>query len=137
MIRITINSRDAKRTWGIVFDSSAISAIMTPPPMKSFIENASRLENGKRVITTNPKVDSRTLALTFSLYANDEDTFFERYDSFCAELEKGTLDIVLSNRPTIKYRLIYKSCKPITQYRNRLAKFSLAVEEPNPKNRGL
>lgn len=136
-MRVTINSRDAKMAWGIVFDSSAISALMTPPPMKSFIENSSRLEHGKRVITTNPKVDSRTLTLTFSLYANSEETFFERYDSFCAELKKGTLDIVLSIRPTIKYRLIYKSCKPITQYRNRLAKFSLALEEPNPENRVL
>lgn len=136
-MRVTINSRDAKLTWGIVFDSSAISALMTPAPMKDFIENSSRLEHGKRVITTNPKVSSRTLTISFSLYANDEETFFERYDSFCTELEKGTLDIVLSSRPLVKYRCIYKSCKPITQYRNRLAKFSLSLEEPNPKNRSL
>lgn len=134
---VMINNQNAKLKWGIVFDSSAISALMTPAPMKSFIENSSRLEHGKRVVATNPKVDSRTLTLSFSLYANSEETFFERYDSFCAELEKGTLDIVLSSRPLVKYRCIYKSCRPITQYRNRLAKFSLSLEEPNPKNRTL
>lgn len=123
--------------WGIVFESSAISALMTPPPMKSFIENSSRLEHGKRVVTTNPKVDSRTLTMTFSLYANDENTFFERYDSFCAELQKGTVNIILSNRPTTVYKLIYKSCKQFTQYNNRLAKFILNMEEPNPKDREL
>lgn len=132
---VTINSLDAKMKWGIVFESSAISALMTPPPMKSFIENSSRLEHGKRVVTTNPKVESRTLSLSFSLYANDEETFFNRYDSFCAELEKGTVNIMLSNRPTIVYKLIYKSCKQFTQYNNRLAKFILNLEEPNPKDR--
>lgn len=132
---VMINNQNVKLNWGIVFDSSSISALMTPAPMKDFIENASRLEHGKRVVTTNPKVESRTLSLSFSLYANDEETFFNRYDSFCAELEKGTVNIMLSNRPTIVYKLIYKSCKQFTQYNNRLAKFILNLEEPNPKDR--
>jgi hypothetical protein len=44
-----INDKDAYTTWGISMDTSSLSALMTPPPMKEFIENKSRLENGKRV----------------------------------------------------------------------------------------
>lgn len=134
-MKVTINSWDARAKWGIIFESSSISALMTPAPMKDFVENDSRMEHGKRVVTTNPRVGSRTLSLTFTLHANNEDDFFERYDSFCAELEKGTIDIVLSSRPSIVYKLIYKSCKQFTQYNNKLAKFILNLEEPNPKDR--
>lgn len=136
-MNVTINSWDAKAKWGIVFESSSISALMTPAPMKDYIENSSRLEHGKRVLTNNAKVDSRSISLTFSLYASNEDLFYERYDSFCAELEKGKINISLSNRPEIVYKLVYKSCKQFTQYNNKLAKYVLIVEEPNPKDRSL
>lgn len=135
---VTINGKDAKNTWGIVFDSSSVSALMTPAGMKDYIENSSRAEHGKRVITneTLAKVDSRSVTLTFSLHANAEDVFFTKYASFCDEIQKtGELKIVLSVQPTVAYKLLYKSCTQFTQYNNRLAKFSLKCEEPNPKDR--
>ena len=135
---ITINGKNAKTTWGIVFDSSSISALMVPASVKDYIENDSRLEHGRRVITNNVKVDARTnIQLTFSLYASSETEFFSRYDSFCAELEAGTLNIIISSRPTVVYKCLYKSCKQFTQYNNRLARFSLTVIEPNPKDRNI
>ena len=66
---------------------------MAPPPMKEFIENKSRLENGKRVITSNSKIDERNITLTFNLTAKSEDQFFARYNSFCEELATGVLHI--------------------------------------------
>ena len=48
-----INDKDSYTTWGISMDTSSLSALMAPPPMKEFIENKSRLENGKRVILVN------------------------------------------------------------------------------------
>lgn len=135
-MNVTINGKDAKTTWGIEFDSSAISAIMTPPPMKSYIENESRLEHGKRLITSNAKVDAReSVSLTFSLRAKSETQFFARYDSFCSELETPTLNIVLESRPSVTYKFVYKSCRQFTQYNNKLARFTLLVEEANPKDR--
>ena len=135
---ITINGKNAKTTWGIVFDSSSISALMVPASVKDYIENDSRLEHGRRVITNNVKVDARTnIQLTISLYASSETEFFSRYDSFCAELEAGTLNIIISSRPTVVYKCLYKSCKQFTQYNNRLARFSLTVIEPNPKDRNI
>lgn len=135
---VTINGKDAKKTWGIVFDSSSVSSLMTPAAMKDYIENSSRSEHGKRLITnsTLAKVDSRSVTLTFSMYANAEDAFFTKYAAFCNEIQKtGEIKIVLSVQPTVAYKLLYKSCTQFTQYNNRLAKFSLKCEEPNPKDR--
>lgn len=137
---VTINGKDAKKTWSIVFDSSAISALMTPAGMKDYIENSSRNEHGKKIITNEntAKVDYRSLTLTFSLYANSEEDFFTRYSSFCDEIQKtGELTLILSVQPTVAYKLIYKSCSQFTQYNNKLANFSMKCEEPNPKDRTI
>lgn len=132
---VKINDKDAKREWGLIFDSSSVSALMTPPAMKAYIENASRLEDGKRVTTDNAKVESRNVTLTFSLAARNETEFFSRYNSFCKEMQKGIMNIELSILPNVVFKCIYKSCSQFTQYNNRLAKFSLKIEEPNPKDR--
>lgn len=132
---VKINSQDARAMWGIEFDSSAISALMTPAPMKEYITNSSRQEHGDRVITNNAKVAARDITLTFAICARNEDAFFSAYNSFCQELEKANINIELSVLPNIIYRCVYKSCTQFTQYNNKLAKFSLKLEEPNPKNR--
>lgn len=135
---VTINGKDALQTWGIVFDSSSISALMTPAAMKDYIENSSRAEHGKRVITNSSlaKVDSRSVTLTFSLMARSENDFFAKYASFCNEIQgTGLIKITISVQPAIVYKLLYKNCNQFTQYNNRLAKFSLKCEEPNPKDR--
>lgn len=137
MTNVSINGKDARTTWGIVFDSASISALMTPPPTKELIENSSRTENGKRVIIDGVKTNERDVTLTFALYANDEEAFFERYDSFCEELAGGRIDIIVGTRPGIVYRCIYKSCSQFTQYNNRLANFTLKLNEPNPRDRSL
>lgn len=50
-------------------DDTALSALMTPAPNKEFIENKSRMEHGKRVITADPKKDERDLTLQINLTA--------------------------------------------------------------------
>lgn len=131
----TINGVDAYTSWGIVFDTTALSTLMTPPPIKEFIENKSRLEHGKRVITTNPKVDEREVSLRMNLKANTEEEFFSRYESFCKELEKGVLRINTRFQPGVYYNMIYLSCTQFTQYNRGRASFVLKLSEPNPKNR--
>lgn len=88
-----INNKDSYDNWGISMDTSSLSALMTPPPNKEFIENKSRLEHGKRVIAATPKVDERSLTLTINLTAKNEDEFFEKYDSFCQELYNPQIQI--------------------------------------------
>ena len=130
-----INSKDAYTTWGISMDTSSLSALMTPPPAKELVENKSRLEHGKRVMTSSPKVDERNVTLSINLTAKNEQQFFERYLSFCSELETGVLHISTSYQPNVVYKMIYLSCSQFTQFMKGIAKFSLKLNEPNPKDR--
>lgn len=130
-----INDKDAYTTWGISMDTSSLSALMTPPPMKEFIENKSRLGNGKRVITSNSKIDERNITLTFNLTAKSEDQFFTRYNSFCEELATGVLHIRSKYQPNVVYKTIYLSCNQFTQFMRGIASFSLKLVEPNPADR--
>ena len=135
--QLFINNKDAYTTWGISMDTSSLSALMTPAPNKEFIENSSRLEHGKRVISSNPKVDARDITLTINLTAKNEQQFFDRYLSFCSELETGVLNIKTSFQPNVVYKMIYLSCSQFTQFMRGIASFSLKLNEPNPKDRDL
>lgn len=132
-----INNKDAYTTWGISMDTSSLSALMTPAPMKEFIENKSRLEHGKRVITSDPKIDERNISLTFNLTAKSEEQFFSRYNSFCEELATGVLYLRSKYQPNVVYKTIYLSCNQFTQFMRGIAKFSLRLVEPNPTDRSI
>ncbi len=132
-----INDKDAYTTWGISMDTTSLSSLMTPAPMKEFIENESRIEHGKRVIISNPKLSERSLTITFNLTAKDEAQFFSRYASFCEELAKGVLNIKTSYQPNVVYKTIYLSCNQFSQFMRGLAKFSLRLNEPNPTDRDV
>lgn len=54
-----INGKDAWGTWGVRMGDGFLDAIDGFNEMKDYIEDESRLEHGKRVITDNAKVDSR------------------------------------------------------------------------------
>ena len=48
---LLINGKDAWTTWGVCMGEGFLDSIDAPAPMKDYIENESRLEHGKRVIT--------------------------------------------------------------------------------------
>lgn len=141
--QLTINGQDAYNTWGVSMDSSALSALMTPAPIKSLTENDSRIENGKVMITAKTtgdkeslvKVDARDVTITFYIRAKSESEFLTRYYSFCKELETGKLDISTSFLPNVVFHMIYVSCNQFSEYMRGLGKFALKLTEPNPKNR--
>lgn len=132
-----INGKDAYTTWGISMDDTSLSALMTPAPNKELIENKSRLENGKRITSSNPKQDERTLTLQINLTASDVDMFFTRYNRFCQELATGILDIRTKYQPSVVYRTLYQSCSQFSQFMQGIGKFVLKLNEPNPINRNL
>ncbi|SFG57246.1 hypothetical protein [Prevotella sp. KH2C16] len=133
--QLKINGKDAYTTWGVSMDDTSLSALMTPPSVKAYIENNNRTEHGKRVITTSVFVDSRDLTLQINLTANDEQQFFERYASFCEELAKGILDIETSFQQGIVYHCLYQSCSQFSQFMRGIGKFVLKLTEPNPNKR--
>lgn len=133
--QLKINGKDAYLTWGVTMDDTSLSALMTPPSVKAYIENNDRTEHGKRVIIDNVRIDSRDITLQLNLTARSEEEFFSRYSSFCDELSKGILDIETSYQKGIVYHCIYQSCSQFSQFMRGIGKFTLKIAEFNPKNR--
>lgn len=133
---VKINAADAFERYGINLEDGALSTLMTPSPMKEFIESKSRVRHGKSVIAKEPKCDSREITLPFHLIAKSKDEFFEKYNLFCEEvLAKGKFELRTKYRPEVVYRLVYLSCTQFRQFMQEMAVFSLKVEEPNPADR--
>ena len=118
-----INGKDCYTTWGISMDTSSLSSLMTPSPLKEFIENKSRLEHGKRVLSSNPKIDERNITLTFNLTAKTEEEFFSRYNSFCEELATGIINIKTTYPPHITNQTIYMSCTQFPTIMRGISRF--------------
>lgn len=130
-----INSQDAWGTWKVAMGESFIENLLLPAGNKDFIENESRLENGKRVITTNPKVASRDVTLTFNIHGDTTTEYLSNYTAFVAVLQAGTVKIRV---PAINmvFNLIYKKSTSFNIGRERMDS-SLAVkfDEPDPTER--
>lgn len=130
-----INSQDAWGQWKVAMGESFIENLLLPAGNKDFIENESRLENGKRVITTNPKVASRDVTLTFNIHGDTTTEYLTNYAAFVAVLQVGAVKIRV---PAINmvFNLIYKKSTNFNIGRARMDS-SLAVkfEEPDPTDR--
>lgn len=130
-----INSQDAWSQWKVAMGESFIENLLLPAGNKDFIENESRLENGKRVITTNPKVASRDVTLTFNIHGDTTTEYLSNYAAFVAVLQAGAVKIRV---PAINmvFNLIYKKSTSFNLGRARIDS-SLAVkfEEPDPTDR--
>lgn len=135
VVDLYINGKDARDTWGIVTTLNTLSQLLTPPPMKEYVNNSSRLEHGIRYDVSNPKYGQRDVTLEIQFTADSEDQFYERYSSFCEELSKGSLTVYTTDRPQVLYRFIFMSCTQFTQFRRGIATFSLKLVEPNPTDR--
>lgn len=133
-----INGKDAWLEWGVNMGHSFLDTIDSFPTMKEYVENESRLEHGKRVLLSNPRVASREITLHFTIKGKDEADYRAKRKSFEAELISG---IVAVNVPALGaeiYKLIYYG-KSVTYGLSKTRAFSeLAVkfEEPNPMDRG-
>ena len=136
--QLFINEKDAFLTWGISLDSSALSALLTPPAKKAWVTNEVRTDNGtKYALSAVPPNSQREFTLTITLTAEDEEQFFARYASFCEELSDGTLEIRTSFHPSVVYRCVYMQCSQFSQFRQQMAFFSLKLIEPNTTDRNL
>lgn len=83
---IFINEKDAWDTWGVRMGDGFLDAIDGFNEMKDYIEDESRLEHGKRVITENAKVDSREVTLQFTIEGNLENDYRSKKKAFQTEL---------------------------------------------------
>lgn len=137
MADLLINGKDALQEWGVRMGTGFMDAIDVPCQMKEYIENDSRLEHGKRVITSNPKLDARTLTLPFTIQGKTESDYQAKKKSFYNELYKGKMDIQIPVVSGDVYHLVYMGgSTSYAQNRQRtFCKFSVKFQEPDPSNR--
>ena len=135
---VTINNADAFERYGINLEDGALSTLMTPAPMKEFIESKCRVVHGKKIITKAPKYDAREITLPFHLIAKSKSEFFTKYQLFCDEvLAKGKFELKTKYQPNVVYRLVYLSCTQFRQFIREMATFALKVSEPDPTDREI
>lgn len=130
-----INSQDAWGQWKVAMGNGFIENLLVPAGNKEFIENESRLENGKRVITTNPKVASRDVTLTFNIHGDTTTEYLSNYAAFVAILQAGVVKIRV---PAINmtFNLIYKKSTSFALGRSRMnSRIAVKFEEPDPTQR--
>lgn len=134
---LTINNKDAWNTWGVRMGDGFLDAIDGFNEMKDYIENESRLEHGKRVITDNAKVDSREIALQFTIEGRSENDYRTKKKAFQTELEKGVVNIKVRALGNEVYKLIYlgKSISYGLSLDRCFGKVSSKFCEPNPADR--
>ena len=132
-----INGKDAWATWGVRMGDGFLDAIDGFNEMKDYIEDESRLEHGKRVITDNAKVDSREITLQFTIEGNSENDYRSKKKAFQTELEKGAVNIKVPALGDEIYKLIYlgKSISYGMSSDRCFGKISSKFEEPNPMER--
>lgn len=133
---LLINGKDAFETWGVNMGDNFLNVLLTPPPVKEFIENKSRLEDGKRVLTENQKVDERDIALTFTIQGENQNDYISRYKAFMAEMSSGLVSINVPILGSDIYHVYYKNATSFAMSLDRtFSKISMKVCEPNPANR--
>lgn len=132
-----INEKDAYTAWGVGMGSGFLSALDSFPPMKSYVENDSRLEHGRRVITDNARVDSRDVTLEFTIMGTGESDYRTKRKAFQQELQKGAVDIRVPALGNEVYHLVYtgKSASYALSLSRRFGRLSAKFTEPNPTDR--
>lgn len=134
---LTINNKDAWTTWGVRMGDGFLDAIDGFNEMKDYIENESRLEHGKRVITDNAKVDSREITLQFTIEGSSEGDYRSKKKAFQLCLEKGAVNIKVPALGDEVYKLVYlgKSISYGLSSDRCFCKISSKFCEPNPMDR--
>lgn len=135
---LLINNKDAWTVWGVNMGDGFLDAIDTPLQMKEYIENESRMEHGKHIITDNAKVASRELTLQFTITGNSESDYRAKKKAFETELYKGTVNIKIPKLGDEIYHLVYtgKNVSYGLSVNRRFGKISVKFEEPNPSPEG-
>lgn len=131
--QLFINGKDAYSTWGVFLEDGSRNKLILGVPLKQFIENKSRLENGKRVLYSNPRQDERDIELVFCFVKPGN--FVDNYQSFLNEMYKGEVNLrYVGHGVNSTFRLTYLNCRSLNsvQYAGKL---SVRFNEPNPSNR--
>ncbi len=133
---LIINGKDAFDTWGVNMGDGFLNNLLTPSPVKDYIENKSRLEDGKRVILNNKKDDERDFNLIFTIRGSSQSDYILKFKAFMSEMSSGLVSI---NVPIIGNEVYYVYYKNSISFAfsidHTFSKIAMKVCEPNPADR--
>ncbi len=133
---LLINGKNAFDEWGVNMGDSFLNTLLTPPPVKEYCENKSRLEDGKRVLLGNKKDDEREISLTFTIQGENQSDYISKYKAFMEEMSSGLVSINVPVLGSDIYHVYYKNAVSYAMSLDRtFSKITMKVCEPNPTNR--
>ena len=131
-----INNVDASY-YGATFIRGFYEALMTPAPIKQYIQNNSRLEHGVRVVatSTNTKLDKRDITLQVMIEGETQAAYLQNYENFLSAITQGVFQLRVPKLSNKTYKLVYTSCTKHGNYGLKKGIFALKLTEPNPSDR--
>lgn len=134
---LLINGSDAYAK-GIAMGDDFLGNILSPSSLKSFVENDDPTKNGKEVIyPQTPKLASRDLTLTFTIFGNTATEHLTNYKNFIALLQKGEISLSIPALGTEVYHLTYvgDSGSYMIEADRLASRLIVKFNEPNPADR--
>lgn len=134
---LLINGSDAYAK-GIAMGDDFLGNILSPSLLKSFVENDDPTKNGKEVIyPQTPKLASRDLTLTFTIFGNTTTEHLTNYKNFIALLQKGEISLSIPALGTEVYHLTYvgDSGSYMIEADRLASRLTVKFNEPNPADR--
>lgn len=134
---LLINGSDAYAK-GIAMGDDFLGNILSPSSLKSFVENDDPTKNGKEVIyPQTPKLASRDLTLTFTIFGNTTTEHLTNYKNFIALLQKGEISLSIPALGTEVYHLTYvgDSGSYMIEADRLASRLAVKFREPNPADR--
>ncbi len=92
-----INDKDAWSTWNVKLADNSYENLLSPYPMKSYIENESRSQDGKQVFITNPRKNSRQIILIFDITCSSRSEYLTKYKDFKNEISNGQIKLAVTS----------------------------------------
>lgn len=134
---LLINGKDAYGTWGVRIGEGFLDTLFEPLQFKDFVENESRMQNGKRLSPDNRRFQSRELTLVFTVQGNGRVDFQKKKNAFFTELYAGEMELSIPPVSDEVFRLTYTgngiSYKMNTK--RTFCQISAKFIEQNPCNR--
>lgn len=132
-----INDKDAWSTWKARLVDDSLDNLESSASMKSYVTNNARSQDGAQIIISNPRIDMRSVILTFAITCESRLDYLSKKRDLEMELRKGlTLFKVVPLSLIFKLHLDENSTMTLSSGTGlRDGKFTIRFTEKNPKDR--
>ena len=111
-MELMINGVDAA-TYGVRMGKGFLDTLFAPKPLKEFVSNESRLEDGIRVAyPATPRFAARELTLNFQVVGTSKSDFRTKRDAFFTLLYAGRITLSVPSRSGEVFKLAYMGSSP-------------------------